>query len=617
MTDDRSLRLVDVSKRFGKHRALGGISLHVRQGDCYGFLGHNGAGKTTAMRIALGLVRPDSGRVIVDGFDARRHAREARARMGGLVEQAGFHGSFTARANLQLLTGLQGLSGRAARAECDRVLELVGLEAAAERRVRGFSQGMRQRLGVAQALLGRPSYLLLDEPTNGLDPEGIQELRALLVRLTRDEGTTVLVSSHQLAELSGICNRVAILREGQLLVEDETARLLGGGQSRLTLRTGDSEAARTALATLGVSVEGAPDGSLDLDVGERPARDVAKALVAAGVGIESFGPRPPTLEEVYLRFTRGDAPTVAPSPDPPPPTAPATSTAPRLPILRVLRHELTRWARSPSVALLLTAPAALAVGAIYQRHREVEADQALIAAGELFSATSVTAFEACAVGLRAGLLPAALVLTGLASHAIAGEYARGTLRNLLLRPVGRIRLALGKALALGTVAALTYALLLLGTLGAAAALFDFTALVEILPNGETFPLVAAEELWPELKSVLKAPPAALLAYAGIGFLAGALPRSGTAGLSLALGAVMSLEVLRVPARAFDWEHRLPSAYLPSPLGDSSALAQYADLAVGASNAAEPAGSNPHTIPLLWTAAALIAAAAVTFRRDVP
>src|SRR6185503_7924079 len=220
-----SLQLLSVTRRFGEQLALDTVSLHVRRGDCYGLIGHNGAGKTTAMRVALGLMRPDAGEVRVDGFGALQQPREARARRGGLIETPGFHGHLDAAENLFLLARLQGLSRVEARRESARLLGLTGLAEVGRKRVRAFSQGMRQRLGIAQALLGRPAYVLLDEPTNGLDPEGMADVRALLARLVREEGVTVLVSSHQLHELAELCNRVAILQRGRRLVEAETSAL--------------------------------------------------------------------------------------------------------------------------------------------------------------------------------------------------------------------------------------------------------------------------------------------------------------------------------------------------------------------------------------------------------
>jgi len=224
-------------------------------------------GKTSALRIALGLLHPQRGTVSVDGFDARRHPREARARMGGLIEVAGFYGELGGRSNLRLLARLRGLTRRDAAREADRVLELVGLRAQAAKHVHAYSQGMRQRLGIAQALLGRPRYVLLDEPTNGLDPEGIHDLRQLLRRLANETGVTILLSSHLLDEVAGLCTRIGVLHRGRMLVEAPTAELLGEDHPSFHLDTDDNAAAAELLADRpGVSVAKTDDGLLSVTV---------------------------------------------------------------------------------------------------------------------------------------------------------------------------------------------------------------------------------------------------------------------------------------------------------------------------------------------------------------
>ena len=165
---------------YGRRATVRGVSLRVAPGDCYGFLGHNGAGKTTVMRLCLGLLRPSSGQVRIFGVDAARQRRRANSLVGALIERPGFHGHLSARQNLAALAKLQGVPHKLASVEVERVIETVGLSDAIDQRAGTFSMGMRQRLGIAQAILGRPRLLLLDEPTNGLDPEGMAELRALL-----------------------------------------------------------------------------------------------------------------------------------------------------------------------------------------------------------------------------------------------------------------------------------------------------------------------------------------------------------------------------------------------------------------------------------------------------
>ena len=247
-----SLHLQDITHSYGSHESLRRVSIRVEPGDCYGFIGHNGAGKTTTLRIALGLMRQRTGRVFVDGFDAVQFPREARARMGGLVEVPGFYGFATGFENLVQLARLQGMGGVQARREAERQLERVGLKVVGGRKVKVYSQGMRQRLGLAQAMLGDPAYVLLDEPTSNLDPEGIAELREVIRRLAREEGIGVVFCSHQLHEVEGLCNRVGLLREGVMLLEEETEALLSSARGRYLVGTDRDKEARRVLDGLGI-----------------------------------------------------------------------------------------------------------------------------------------------------------------------------------------------------------------------------------------------------------------------------------------------------------------------------------------------------------------------------
>jgi len=367
ITGTMSLRVEGLSQRFGKQAALDNVTIHVERGDCYGFIGHNGAGKTTTMRIMLGLLPISSGRVIVDGFDAAQYPREARARMGALIERPGFHGGWSGKRNLRLLDRLAGK-----RSDIDALLEIVGLSEAGNKPVRAYSQGMRQRLGVAQALLGEPDYILLDEPTNGLDPDGILEMRSLLLRLTREEKKTVFVSSHQLHELSGVCNRVGVLRKGRLVVEENLDVLLNEG--RYSLQTGANDRARELLEARGVTVEAGDDKSLVLELGEEVPGDIVKTLVSDGVEVESFAPRPASLEEVYRRergnLRRPEAAAVG---------APREKKAPSQPLLRMIRHEYARWCGNLAVPLLLAVPAVAGVLHILKLKSEAAANAAKVA----------------------------------------------------------------------------------------------------------------------------------------------------------------------------------------------------------------------------------------------
>ncbi|MCH6550643.1 MAG: CDP-alcohol phosphatidyltransferase family protein [Planctomycetes bacterium] len=261
--------------------------------------------------------------------------------------------------------------------------------------------------------------------------------------------------------------------------------------------------------------------------------------------------------------------------------------------------------------------ALLAALGIVRRSIQARSAAGEVEQGTVFSTTDVTAFEGMAVGLQAALPLAAIVAASLASQSVAAELARGTLRNVLLRPVGRIHVAAGKTLALLGAALATLAMLVATAWVAATWAFDFTAVFEVLPNGQRYPLVTAEEIWPQLGRALLSPLAPLAAYAGIGFLAGAVSRSAAGALGLALGSVVFLDLARTVARPFGFEGWLPSAHLPSPLSDTSFVQFYADIATGVSNASFEYPVAAVIAPVAWAVAAFLLASVVLIRRSVP
>ena len=278
-------------KRYGALTAVDGIDLDVRAGDRYGFLGANGSGKTTTIRMLLGLVLPTAGHVELLG--ARRLA-DALPQVGAVVEQPAGYGHLSGRTNLRLMDAAGEGGGRRTRSRrVDDALDLVGLGWVDRRPVRAYSLGMRQRLGLAAALLRRPSLLVLDEPTNGLDPQGIREIRELLVRLN-EEGTTIFVSSHLLSEVATLCTRVGVMDRGRLVLQDQLDAL-GGPTGRIEVRTPD---AAHAAALLGRAV-GARDGDQLLVVGSDPAALNAQ-LVGAGIRVEHLVVERHHLEDVVL-----------------------------------------------------------------------------------------------------------------------------------------------------------------------------------------------------------------------------------------------------------------------------------------------------------------------------
>jgi ABC-2 type transport system ATP-binding protein len=286
-------------KRYGGLVAVDGIDLTVASGDVYGFLGPNGAGKTTTLRILLGLIHRDGGDVRLFGRDPASDPIAALAGVAGFIEEPRLYTYLSGRANLELLAALD--RGRAGRAQVDEVLEEVELRERADDKVSHYSQGMRQRLGLASCLIRHPRLLFLDEPANGVDPAGIRFLRTLLHRLA-GEGMTILLSSHLLAEVQEVCNRVAVINEGRIVHEGALADLHPGGSYRLDAT--DPVRAADALARLD-SVSGLRrehDG-LQFTLAGDDAVAVTRTLADAGVGIRTLVREQTTLEELFFRLT--------------------------------------------------------------------------------------------------------------------------------------------------------------------------------------------------------------------------------------------------------------------------------------------------------------------------
>ena len=291
-----------LTKRFGDVLAVDGLSFEVDQGTVVGFLGPNGAGKTTTLRMLLGLVTPTSGSARIDGRPYRGLADPVR-HVGAVLEASSFHPGRSAHNHLRVIATAAGLP----LARADEVLAQVGLASAARRRVGGFSLGMRQRLGLAAALLGDPDVLVLDEPANGLDPEGVHWLRGL-VRGLADQGRTVLVSSHLLAEVAQTVDQVVIIDRGRLVAQSTLAALTAGADRTVRVRTAQPEALRDLLVARGATVS--LDGSDQLLVGGVTAEEVGQAAAAGGVVLHEMRFERSNLEDVFLELTgrKGDQP---------------------------------------------------------------------------------------------------------------------------------------------------------------------------------------------------------------------------------------------------------------------------------------------------------------------
>ena len=293
-----------VSKSYGSTRALEGVSFSVPEGSVCGLLGPNGSGKTTALRILLGLSRPDSGTTSLLGGANGSSRRAAARQTGSLIETPALYERTSARGNMAIEAAVRGL-GRPSD-EIQGLLELVGLGGRADDRVKGFSLGMRQRLGIANSLLGKPKLVILDEPTNGLDPAGIVEIRKL-IRTLPELGATVLVSSHLLQEVQAMCDRVVILDRGRLVAEGAMEDIVGSSRSaaRWKVRVDPSEtgAATAALVELGLGVEPGGEGILFVTGPVTQGSQLNVVLTGAGIYLSELVPEVPDLESVFLNLT--------------------------------------------------------------------------------------------------------------------------------------------------------------------------------------------------------------------------------------------------------------------------------------------------------------------------
>jgi len=304
------IRTHGLTKAFGPVTAVDGVDLDVREGDVYGFLGANGSGKTTTVRMVLGLVLATKGTIELFGESMPAAASTVLPRVGALVEGPAAYRHLSGRTNLATFdaAGRRG-TGPDRRGRIGEVLEQVGLDPGDRRPVRTYSLGMRQRLGIAAALLGNPDVLVLDEPTNGLDPQGMREIRRLLRRLA-DDGTTVFVSSHLLVEVEAMCDRVGVLAHGKLLAEGPPGTLRGFAD-HARIEVDDVARALAVIASI--------DGVELLEDGSRPGAGVVRvrlagattaavngALVSSGIAVSALTPERSTLEDVFIALVEGE-----------------------------------------------------------------------------------------------------------------------------------------------------------------------------------------------------------------------------------------------------------------------------------------------------------------------
>jgi ABC-2 type transport system ATP-binding protein len=291
------IEVVDLTKRYGTVLAVDRLSFRVEPGTITGFLGPNGAGKSTTLRSVLGLVHPDAGGATVLGRTYRELDRPLH-QVGAVLEASEVHPGRSGRNHLRVLAAASGVP----RSRVEEVLALVELTAAAKRRVKGYSLGMRQRLGLATALLGDPEVLVLDEPANGLDPAGVRWLRDLL-RSLAGEGRTILVSSHVLAEVAQTVDRVVIIHRGKLIQQATIAEVLAGAQGGTRVRSPEASRLRALLAAQGANVTELEDTTLVADL---PPERIGELAAANNIVLHELAVERATLEEVFLELTGGE-----------------------------------------------------------------------------------------------------------------------------------------------------------------------------------------------------------------------------------------------------------------------------------------------------------------------
>jgi ABC-2 type transport system ATP-binding protein len=296
------LKTKGLSKRFGRRWAVKDLNLEVHRGDIFGFLGPNGAGKSTTIRMILTLLGPTSGSVEIFGKDLHKNRRSVLSRVCGIVEKPDFYLYLSAYKNLDILGSM---TRRIRRDEIMEALDEVGLKSRALEKVKTFSHGMKQRLGIAQALLTQPELIILDEPTSGLDPQGMKEVRELITKLSTERKMTIFLSSHLLSEVELVATRMAVINHGELIVQGEASKLLETEATEYSIQASPLDAAIKLIGNLPwVEVVSSEHGKLGVHVSPGHASELNRLLVAHEIDVSSFYPHR-TLEDFFLKVTEG------------------------------------------------------------------------------------------------------------------------------------------------------------------------------------------------------------------------------------------------------------------------------------------------------------------------
>lgn len=302
---ETALQITHLSKSFGSKKIIDDISLDVYSGEVFGFLGPNGAGKTTTIKMVMGFLTPDAGSIVINGFDREKNYESAMGCLGGIVENPEMYKDLSGRVNLEMYARLHK-DIRSKR--IDEVVELVGMQDRINEKVKKYSLGMKQRVGLAQAILHRPKVLILDEPTNGLDPAGIRELRDILKKLAHEENVAVLVSSHLLAEMQMMCDRVGIIHHGKLVdvrTLEELTRLSSGSVTYRVQTPVPDKAAELLAEGFEKSIVGTQKDSLDLEVDSEKLQKVIRILSSNNISILGVNKLESSLEDAFMKLTGG------------------------------------------------------------------------------------------------------------------------------------------------------------------------------------------------------------------------------------------------------------------------------------------------------------------------
>lgn len=292
-----------LTKKFGKETAVDRLDMKIRKGEIYGFLGPNGAGKSTTIRMLLGLMKPDSGMVRVFNKDLKKERIHILKRVGSLVENPSYYPHLTAYENLEALRKIL----RVSEARIHEVLEIVRLSDVAHKKVKGFSLGMKQRLGIAVSMLHQPELLILDEPTNGLDPSGIIEIRNLIQRLPEEYGMTILISSHLLSEIDQIATTVGVISKGKMIFQDSIHAMRKLSRQTIILKVNDGKRAEHILQGKGIYANYQDSMLLLSKLSDQKVAEIVRMLVQNGLAIYRVEEKQSSLEDIFLQMTREEA----------------------------------------------------------------------------------------------------------------------------------------------------------------------------------------------------------------------------------------------------------------------------------------------------------------------